>query len=62
MWRTDARNEPLPAVTEIKKGDSDEEKQFKQIIIDMTQYTPEDRPTMEDVEHQLANLHGLYTI
>ena len=58
MWQAKAENRVLPSVIEIMRGDTEEERILKQLILDMTKYNPYDRHTMDDVEQQLVDVQS----
>ena len=58
MWQASLEKQKLPVFIEINKKDEQAVKKMKQLIIDMIQLTPSDRPTMEEVKFELISLQG----
>ena len=58
MWQADAQGKPLPALLQFSWKDSEPIKAVKKVILAMTSYRPDDRPSMDDVELRLTELNG----
>ena len=61
MWQSEAKGQSLPVIIEINHRDTQEEKTMKQLILDMTQYDPDRRPSMDTVEAQLTDISGNFS-
>ena len=58
MWLAHVENGIMPVILEVKQKDSSAKQAMKRLIFHMTQYSPEDRPSMDDVELQLTAIEG----
>ena len=58
MWQAKAERKTLPGIIKICHKDTKQEKAMKQLILDMTKYDPDSRPSMDEVELQLTMLIG----
>ena len=58
MWLADVENRTIPVILEIQQKDPSAKQAMKRLILDMTQYRPENRPSMDDVELQLTAIEG----
>ena len=62
MVRAEALKKTMPFILEVQQKESSSKKAMKRLILDMTQYSPEDRPSMDDVELQLTAIEGEITV
>ena len=62
MWQAKAQNKDLPVFMSIKFDDDEHMTAFKKLVIAMTRYNPDERPTMDEVELKLIELHGMIYI